>query len=100
MSDDEQLPEDDELRADAWCGEAARGPLADDSLGWAMRPDVPRALQTLAPARVDLSDWSHEKVGWGIVLPDRDDVPVADKVRGADAPEPIRELLARRPGSP
>jgi hypothetical protein len=99
MSDD-QLPIDDELRVDAWCGEAARGPLHGDSLGWAMQRDVPEPGQTLAPAPMDLADWRHPRVGWGIVLPDRNDVPAADKARGLDAPEPIRELLAKRVGAP
>ena len=99
MSDDD-LPLDHDLRIDAWCGEAARGPLGADSLGWGMRRDVPEVSQTLAPTPVNLAGWRDPRVGWGVVLPDRDNVPVADKVKGLDAPEPIRELLARRPGSP
>jgi hypothetical protein len=91
---------DDELRADAWCGDAAaRGPLAANSLGWAMT-GVPPFAQTLAPERVDLGDWTHPRVGWGVVLADRDDVQAADKAAGVDAPEPVRRLLAQRVGSP
>jgi hypothetical protein len=96
----EDLVAEEELRADAWCGEAARGPLDPGSLGWGMRPDVPPVRQPLAPTPVDLAHWRDPRVGWGLVLPDRADVPAADKARGTDAPAPIRELLARRPGSP
>ena len=99
MAEDD-LPLDGELRIDAWCGEAARGSLGADSLGWAMRRDVPEVSQTLGPREVNLADWRDPQVGWGIVLPDRNDVPATDKARGLDAPVSIRKLLAERPGSP
>lgn len=88
-----------ELRADAWPGEEARG-APDEESGWASRRDVPRGWGPLAPTPIDLADWRDPRVGWGVVLPDRDDVPIADKALGIDAPEPIRALLAARPGSP
>ena len=91
---------DDDLRIDAWCGEAARGALADGSLGWGMLRDLPDIGQKMAPTPVNLADWRDPRVGWGVVLPDRDEIPVTDRARGLDAPEPIRALLARRPGSP
>jgi hypothetical protein len=97
---DEDLPEDEELRIDAWCGEAARSPLNPGSLGWGMRRDLPDVSQPLGPKPVDLADWHDERVGWGVVLSDPDNVPPVDKARGLDAPEPIRALLAQRPGSP
>jgi hypothetical protein len=65
------------------------------------RKDVPRPPgQKLGPKALDLADWRDERVGWGLVLLDRDDVPAAAKSRGDDAPEPVRALLASRPGSP
>jgi hypothetical protein len=89
-----------ELRADAWCGEAAIGPLGDESEDWGTRRDLPRPLQLLASEAVDLANWKHSQVGWGIVLPERADVPGIDKSAGADAPEPIRALLAARAPAP
>jgi hypothetical protein len=97
---DEALAPASELRADAWCGVSASGAFAQTSLGWAMRRDLPGPTQPLAPAAVDLADWQHPAVGWGVVLPDRDDVPAADKASGADAPEAIRALLAARGHAP
>ena len=88
------------MRADAWCGEAATGALHEGSLAWGLRRDLPPAKQVLAPAAVNLADWPHPKVGWGVVLCDRDDVSGADKASGADALEPIRALLAARAPAP
>ena len=98
-----RVPPDDTIQmlsSNAWCGEAASGALAPGSLEWGARRDLPRPSQSLAPTEVDLDDWTHPKVGWGIVLADRADVPAADKSVGADAPEPIRELLAARGNAP
>lgn len=86
----------DLLRSNAWCGEAASGPVAAGSLHWAARQDLSRPPQPMAPVEVDLDDWAHPLVGWGVVLADRDDVAAADKARGLDAPEPIRALIAAR----
>ncbi len=93
-------PSIDTLTSNAWCGQAASGPLAEDSLGWAMRRDLPRPGQGMAPELLDLDDWRHEKVGWGVILPDRPVEPPAAKAAGADAPEPIRQLIADRGNAP
>lgn len=97
---DESLAPAGDLRADAWCGGPAIGALHDGSLAWGLRRDLPPASQKLAAQLVKLANWRHEKVGWGIVLRDRDDVPGTDKASGADAPEPIRALLAARAPAP
>ena len=88
------------VRSNAWCGEAALGTLAEGSLKWGARQDLPRPAQALAPIELDLDDWAHPQVGWGVVLADRDDVPAADKARGLDAPEAIRKLIAARGNAP
>ena len=93
-------PSIDTLASNAWCGQAASGPLAEGSLGWAMGRDLPRPGQGMAPEVVDLDDWRQEKVGWGVVLPEREVFPPADKAAGADAPAPIRELMAERGHAP
>lgn len=93
-------PPIDTLTSNAWCGQAASGPLAEDSLSWAVRRDLPRPAQGLAPQQLDLDDWSDPKVGWGVVLPEREVVLPADKAAGADAPEPIRQLIAERGNAP
>jgi hypothetical protein len=69
---------------------------------WAIRRSgtlVPnRPLAATEPA--DERDWWDERVGWGLVLPDDDAVPTADRAAGADAAPALRRLLAARPGSP
>lgn len=88
------------LNSNAWCGQAASGALADDGLGWAVQGELPRPAQGLAPEVLDLDDWRHDKVGWGVVLPERTVEPPAAKAAGADAPAPIRELIAARGNAP
>ncbi len=56
----------------------------------------PRLGQRL-PGRVrDLHNWRDPRVGWGVVLPDRDGLSTATLASGDDAPEPIRRLLKER----
>jgi hypothetical protein len=55
----------------------------------------------LAPDEpANLADWTHSRVGWGVVLAENEALSEDDRARGADAPEPIRELLAERPDAP
>jgi hypothetical protein len=51
---------------------------------------------------VDQRDWQHPDVGWGLLLPEPVDasIPAGERATAEDAPKPIRELLASRPGSP
>lgn len=49
---------------------------------------------------VDLRDWRHPRVGWGLVLPDDDALPAAARATAQDAPEPIRALVATRGDAP
>ena len=78
---DHDLPVDDELRIDAWCGEAPRGSLDANSLGWGMLRTLPEARQDLGPTPVDLAKWSDPRVGWGIVLPIRTTCPSPKRSR-------------------
>ncbi len=41
------------------------------------------------------TNWRDERVGWGIILPERDGVDLA---KAADTPTPIQELIAARSG--
>jgi hypothetical protein len=96
---DGELP-DATLRADAWCGEGAYGEAAKDAAKWSVRAPTGYRGRSLAPEPVDPADWRHPAVGWGVVLPDRDNVPATERARGDDAPEPIRQLLADRGNAP
>ncbi|WP_346618360.1 hypothetical protein [Blastococcus montanus] len=91
-----------ELRVNAWTGgETAAGPLGPRARGWALSGHGRALPQLLAPEEeADPADWRDPRVGWGLVLPDDDALPDDVKARGDDAPEPLRELLAARSGSP
>ncbi|WP_028998727.1 hypothetical protein [Azohydromonas australica] len=92
--------DDTALTSNAWCGEAAAGALAEGSIAWGIDRKFKPPGQPLAAPAIDYDQWSDPRVGWGVVLPDRDDVAAHKKALGLDAPEPIRELLARRAPAP
>ena len=53
--------------------------------------------KTLAPVHLPKPwDWRSKDVGWGLILRDNPAISAKDKAVGADAPEPIRRLLAAR----
>jgi len=94
MSD---LPDD--LQVNAYAGAvgnsspldpAYKGKLLATRLGI---PDL-----TAAPKPPDLRDWTDPRVGWGVVLADRDGVGPAEKARAADAPAALQALIAARKG--
>ena len=88
-----------EVRINAWHGKAVAGPLADNWRVWALAPPVPGPTGFLRPEDVPhYEDWSAPDVGWGLVVPDNDDIGGADKARGADLPPPLQSLLAYRHG--
>lgn len=92
-----------QLQVNAWAGPdlATVSPVGDDAVKWALEKFGEGLPRLLAPeAEADPRDWRHPSVGWGIVLADVDGVEDAAKARGDDAPEPIRDLLAARPGAP
>jgi hypothetical protein len=94
------------VQLNAWTGAAA----AESSLPaswkrWALRVHeahrdgkIPKLLFVQPPA--PLENWRHKDVGWGLVMPDTDKYSAAEKAVAVDAPEPIRELLKSRRGSP
>lgn len=91
------------LHANAWCGDGdASGGCSEHAAAWAttgMRP-LQRLLAVVAAPGLDLADWRNSRVGWGVVLPDRDGLSDADKAAGVDAPPAIRRLLAARAPAP
>jgi len=88
------------LLANAWCGEAAEGALALNSLAWGAKRDVAIPSQSLAAPVVDHNDWRDPRVGWGVVLADQTGLSNDALATGDDAPEPVRELIAARGGAP
>lgn len=87
-----------ELSANLWTGNASpAAALDDDSRRWGLKQRMEKVSKELAAAEpVDLRDWRHPRVGWGLVLPDDDALPAAARATAQDAPEPIRALVATR----
>lgn len=88
------------MLANAWCGEAAQGVLAQDSLAWGAKRDVVIPRQSLAAPVVDYDNWRDARVGWGVVLADQPGLSNDELALGSDAPEPIRQLMAARGSAP
>jgi hypothetical protein len=85
----------------AWTGEGngARGEFGAGALAWALGGagrELPEPLKPEAPP--DWKNWHDARVGWGVILPERDGEGFsdADLRAGADAPAPIRKLIGER----
>lgn len=97
---DIELP--DSLTVNAWDGSGTQvsGALHEPSL-WGVKSPLPRLGKRLfADETPDMTCWRSPQVGWGLVLPDNPDREIVERASGVDAPDPIRELLSDRPGSP
>lgn len=93
----DELPESVELNA--WTGtHGADGALHDQADRWGSRRNVLDPQKVLLQQPPKPEDWSDEDVGYGVVVPDSD-APAAEKAAGADLEQPVRDLLASRPGS-
>lgn len=99
MADDDYLPDDTELRVNAWCGAPVVAPrdAAFDTWGATGKRAPPKKL--LAPADVDPGNWRDPSIGWGVILPESN-APAADKALALDAPDCVRTLIATRNNAP
>jgi hypothetical protein len=92
-----------QLSINAYTGHeaASTSPVSAAVKNWGIRDRVPRVPRLLdAPAPVDLRRWEEEEVGWGLVLPENEEIPNAERALAKDAPEPIQELLTARSNAP
>jgi hypothetical protein len=83
----------------AWTGEGTGvvGAVGPRWQRWALGEAGRQIPALLRPEdEPDWKDWRHPKVGWGVVLPERAGFSDTDLVAGADAPAPIRKLIAER----
>lgn len=92
----------DTFALNAWTGEEpTESPVAPGAAGWALTPPKQGASQLLAAAPpLDLRNWRHPEVGWGLVLPENEAISGAERAEAADAPAAIRKLLEDRAGAP
>jgi hypothetical protein len=88
----------DAIAIDAFTGEApVSGRFASEYRQWALSaPQYGRP--TMRPDPPDPADWRDDRVGWGIVLPERPGMSPADLAGAGDAPLPIQELVSARAG--
>ncbi len=90
-----------QLSINAWTGQAIPvGNVAAGALAWALGRPPPQVEKVLLPTVAEPANWRDERVGWGLVLPERPGLSEAELASGSDAPEPIRALLEDRPNSP
>lgn len=90
------------LRINAWTGEEpASGDISERAKAWTLRtsPPVARAYLPVPPA-ADPADWRDSRIGWGLILVEKEGYSDADLAVGADAPEPIQALLKARGNMP
>lgn len=93
------LPQD--LQINGWSGtEVSNISPTDMSFAESILSQPPRRDKDLWPTKIDTTKWASPEVGWGLVLPDNDALSEKERASGADAPPPLRKLLAARPGSP
>jgi hypothetical protein len=94
----EDIP--DAIRTDAWTGSAAAGGRLDSrALFWGALGGLPPSQQPLdLGLPPDATNWRSPDVGYGVLLRESDHPPI-DKAAGLDAPGPVRELMAGRPGT-
>ena len=91
----------DSLQINAWAGSPAVSPLAATWTAWATTQHMADANRTMAAGEpVDQRDWQDARVGWGLVVADRDELhlSVKDLAQGVDLPEPLRQLVNARQG--
>lgn len=97
MTDQDALAEP--LTIDAWTGsETPSSALHPEWWSWAVKKDQVEAKEPLPAEEVDLRDWQNPEVGWGLVLPDNEDLSFKDRATAIDAAEPLQELVEVRKG--
>jgi hypothetical protein len=92
-----------QLATNAWAGgtRGISGPVGPDAVGWAKGSSIPTAPKWfLAGPPADPRNWGDKRVGWGLILPENENISEADRATGADAPPELRELLDKRGNAP
>lgn len=92
-----------QLSINAWSGlpGGTSSPLGAKAGQWGVQPrlrEVPKMLAAAEP--VDLRDWFHEQVGWGLILPENEAATEKDRALALDAPGPLAQLVTERNQAP
>jgi hypothetical protein len=88
------------VSCDAFTGAGVpSGEFSQGRTQWALGEVGPVHQPQLVPeAAADPACWKDARVGWGLILPDREGADSATLGAADDAPEPIRRLVDRRGG--
>jgi hypothetical protein len=90
------------LTINAWTvEEPVSGDVSSASEAWALRTRPP-AIQTYLPVppAADPANWRDPRIGWGLILVEREGLSDAEQASAVDAPEPIQALLKERGNAP
>jgi hypothetical protein len=89
------------LNVNAWTGDSSPQQALPPRTPWGQMANLAGLTRWLgAPMPIDERDWTNPNVGWGLVLPDRDDLSMTERATADDAPEPIQRLLKSRSNAP
>ncbi|MFI5298329.1 MAG: hypothetical protein ACHREM_09545 [Polyangiales bacterium] len=87
------------IAINAWTGSAPAKPSSLSSTQYAKsRFSTAPQYAAAMPPEVSESAWQHEKIGWGLVLPENEALAPNVKARAEDAPDAIQRLLQHRAG--
>ncbi len=68
-------------------------------LRWALGQPLAVEPELRPPQPADPTQWQDPRVGYGVILPEPDGLTSEQLKTGSDAPEPIFELIRKRPGT-
>jgi hypothetical protein len=88
------------LRINAWNPELDNsGALSPNWYGWTSRERMQRFEKILAfEDGPDLRNWKHPKIGWGVVLPENEQLSAKERALPLDLPAKVQAVIARRNG--
>lgn len=87
------------IQINAWTADAGNRSDLDTGLaGRLLAKPLALPAGDLPIKPIDQREWRDSRVGWGLVLPEDKTMSAPDKAVAADAPEPLRLLLAHRQG--
>jgi hypothetical protein len=98
----EEIERPQELRVNAWTGTGSPQQTLPSRTPWSKTEKLAKPgpkLDALAEP-VDDREWWHPEVGWGLVLPDNEDLLPAELARADEQPRAIQKLLESRKGAP
>ena len=86
------------LHINAWTGEekANDGRVGKHATYWARQDFVKHNLHLAADEPTNLRHWYNADVGWGLLLPERENLTPAQMAKPEDAPAPIKKLYNQR----